>query len=212
MDTYPTPSGHASQLGEPTWEIAHLFPDQGDWSEEQFLALESPHRFELHDGKLELLPMATFMHQLIAMFLCDQLRNYLVNHPIGVCVVAPLFVRLAPKKIRQPDVVFVHYENLVEELWKIQNGADLVMEVVSPGDESLKRDWVTKRTVYATAGIAEYWVIDPETKLITIFTLVGNGEYHVAGEYRESMASSVLLRGFSVDVAATFAAGEVKRK
>jgi Uma2 family endonuclease len=212
MDTYPTPSGHASQLGEPTWEIAYLFPSQGEWSEIEFKSLQTPHRFELSNGILETLPMASWLHQFIAVFLFDSLRAHLTSNPCGWVMIAPLFVRLAPKEIRQPDVVFVRHENIVKDLSKIQNGADLVMEVVSSGDESRERDWVTKRKVYAAAGIAEYWVVDPEEKLITIFTLDTNGEYRVAGEYREGNAASILLPGFSVDVSATFAAGEGKRK
>ena len=206
-----TPSGHTSQRGEPTWEIASLFPDQGDWSEAAFLALPSPHRFELCDGKLELLPMATWLHQEIAWFLCECLRAFLKSQPVGRCVVAPLFVRLTVKKIRQPDVVFAFHEHIAADLRKIQHGADLVMEVVSPGEDSRERDWVEKRELYAAAGIAEYWFVDPEREEIVVFTLNAQGAYDIAGQFkRGSQATSRLLNGFTVDVSATFNAGEVK--
>lgn len=39
-DVY-TPNGRPSQLGEPTWELTTYFPRQGEWTEGQYLALES---------------------------------------------------------------------------------------------------------------------------------------------------------------------------
>ena len=54
---YETPAGTASVFGGPTWEIAHLFPTQGHWTESSFLELPVPHRFELSEGRLEALPM-----------------------------------------------------------------------------------------------------------------------------------------------------------
>ena len=44
---------------ELTWEIARLFPAQGDWSEEDYFELDNNHRVEYSDGFLEFLPMPT---------------------------------------------------------------------------------------------------------------------------------------------------------
>src|SRR5262249_35685884 len=90
------------------------------------------------------------------------------------------------------------------------NGADLVIEVVSEGSENRERDLVTKKREYAKAAIAEYWIVDPETFTITVLALAGDrGEYEVCGEYRSGMrALSRVLPEFSVDVSATFAAGD----
>lgn len=49
----------------------------------------------------------------------------------------------------------------------------LVMEVVSGGPQDRKRDLVIKRAEYAAAGIPEYWIVDPESRRITVLTLVG---------------------------------------
>lgn len=36
METsYDTPTGLPSAPGGPTWEVAHFFPLQGDWTEDQ---------------------------------------------------------------------------------------------------------------------------------------------------------------------------------
>jgi len=57
-------------------------------------------------------------------------------------------------------------------------------------------------------AFAEYWIVDPELRTVTVLSLDGPA-YRVAGEYKEGdQAASVLLSGFSVDVRAAFAAGE----
>ena len=57
-----------------TWEIARLFPAQGDWSEEEYFALDTNHLVEYSDGFLEFLPMPTIFHQLILQFLYEKLE------------------------------------------------------------------------------------------------------------------------------------------
>jgi Uma2 family endonuclease len=88
------------------------------------------------------------------------------------------------------------------------DGADLVMEVVSPDDPA--RDLETKRREYAQAGIPEYWLVNPLDETIMVLTLLENASvYEVHGVFdRSSVAESVLLPGFTVDVDACFAEGE----
>jgi Uma2 family endonuclease len=52
----------------------------------------------------------------------------------------------------------------------------LVVEVVSPGQVNRERDYRYKHTEYAARCIAEYWIVDPELKQITLCTWV-NGLY-----------------------------------
>ena len=115
-------------------------------------------------------------------------------------------MRLWPGKFREPDVLFMHAEHadrMTDEYWE---GADLVMEVVSPGDEDRRRDLKTKREEYAQAGIPEYWIVDPELEQITVLTLDGQ-TYVVHGEFkRGEQATSKLLPGFGVDVTSALTA------
>jgi Uma2 family endonuclease len=53
----------------------------------------------------------------------------------------------------------------------------LVIEVVSPGDESnvnYQRDYIHKPKEYAARGIPEFWRIDPEREVVTVLVLVGS--------------------------------------
>ena len=52
------------------------------------------------------------------------------------------------------------------------------------------------------------WKMDPEMQRISVLTLVGQA-YAVHGEFGpDAQATSILLPGFTVDVAAVFAAAE----
>ena len=48
----------------------------------------------------------------------------------------------------------------------------LVVEVVSPGKRNQVRDYRYKRSDYATRGISEYWIIDPEKEQVNLLILV----------------------------------------
>ena len=208
MTLTTAPAPQRSVEGEPTWDIAKLFPMQGHWSESEYLRLNGNYFVEYTHGHIEVLPMPTQMHQLIMVFLFDCLRAFIRPGKLGTALIAPLRVRIAPGKFREPDVVFVLTEH---DSWRqndFWHGADLVMEVVS--DDYRKHDLETKRRDYALAGIPEYWIVDPMLREVTVLKLDGN-RYEVHGVFRGAeAASSVLLPGFRVNVAEVFAAGDGK--
>jgi Uma2 family endonuclease len=189
---------------EPTWKIALLFPNQGQWSEADYLALDTNHLVELSDGRLEVLSMPTTSNQWIVLYLYELLKAFAYPH-LGLVLTAPLRVRLWPGKFREPDVVFMtkdHRDRVQEDCWE---GADLAMEVVSDDPESRKRDLVDKPSEYARAGIREYWIVDPKVQQITVLFLRGK-KYRQVGKYEAgTTAASRLLPGFAVDVTSVFA-------
>lgn len=189
---------------EPVWEIARLFPDQGSWSEDDYLELDTNHLVEFTDGYIEVLPMPKTSHQKMVAYLYEVLNLFVKAGGLGTVLFAPLRVRLRKSKYREPDVVFMlaeHASRMGEEFWE---GADLVMEVVSDDPDSRERDLVKKRKVYANAGITEYWTIDPKEEQITVFKLAGKN-YAVHGKYTEGQtARSALLKGFAIDVSGCF--------
>lgn len=192
---------------EPTWNIASLFPGQGQWDEDEYLALDTNHLIEFSHRNLEVLPMPTQSHQLLTRLLFRLLERFVLQNQLGLALFAPLRVQLWPGKYREPDIVFMlteHADLRGEAYWR---GADLVMEVVSPDDR--QRDLVTKRREYALAGISEYWIVDNEQQIITVLTLAGE-TYAVHGAFTPGeQADSVLLTGFAVDVAEVFATTQV---
>jgi Uma2 family endonuclease len=190
-----------SKDGEPTWEAAYLMPTQGRWTEEDYFKFHTNRMAELTDGSLEILPMPTWLHQLIVDFLVTAIKAHLSESQIaGVVLFAPLPTKLFPGTIREPDVLFVSPINIPNDPKSYPKKLDLVMEVVSEGPEAHSRDYEVKRSDYARAGIAEYWIVDPEQSLITVLGLDDN-RYLTLGEYGAGqIAQGRYWQGFTISV------------
>jgi len=194
--------------GEPAWDIAKIFPAQGTWAEEDYLLLPGNRLVEYSHGIVEVLSMPSPAHQMVVLLLYRLLFAYVQKTRAGRVLLAPTRVKLWSGKFREPDLIFMFQHNRYRMQQQYWDGADLVMEVVSPDDPT--RDLETKRREYAQAGIPEYWLVNPLDETITVFTLSENASvYDIHGVYdRSSMAESVLLPGFTVDADACFAEGE----
>ena len=196
----------------PAWQIAELFPEQGELSDDDYLfATRNTNKLaEFTDGYLEVLPMPTIPHQRIVQFLSNLLLHFVAARQLGEVLFAPLRVRLRPGKFREPDVVFMFSASPARAGTEFWDRADLVMEVVSDDEKARRRDHLTKRREYAEAGIPEYWIVDPQLQSITVLTLPGGAsEYVVHGIFKPGdTADSVLLSGFSADVARVFEAAK----
>jgi Uma2 family endonuclease len=208
------PSWRLPEEGEPTWEIAYLFPAQGTWTENDYLNLdgigEAYPRVELCNGRLEILPMPTQTHQLILAYLFQALHTFTIAHAPGVVLFSGMKVRLqkSPRvKFRDPDLVYMKAEHAHRRHEKFWDGADLIMEIVSPDPKDRERDLEVKPLDYARARIPEYWIIDPQQQRSRVLTLRGRS-YRLHGEFGSgTQATSVLLPDFGVSVDEVLAAG-----
>jgi Uma2 family endonuclease len=207
MSTSPQLTPHEPEYA---WELATLYPEQGEWSEDGYLDLTdgTNRRIEFTDGRLEFLPMPTEIHQELLEFLFAMLQQFVRAGDLGKVHTSGIRIRIRPRKIRQPDIVFLrrdHYHARHNRVW---DGADLVMEIVSDDPKDRQRDYEQKLIDYAEAKIAEYWIVDFERKTVVVHQL-REGGYVAHGEFRRGAAArSALLDGFSVDVDALFAAAE----
>ena len=192
---------------EPVWELAKLFPYQGEWSIEDYLEVESHfgnRLIEFSEGTVEVLPMPSLKHQAYAAFLFKLLLLYVEGHNLGIVRFSPTKVQLWQGKIREPDVIYISHQNSDKRTDQWFETIDLALEVVSPDDPN--RDLLTKRREYAQAGIPEYWVVDPRSEEVLVLTLPeGENRYAVHGIFaRGSQATSPMLSGFEVDVTELF--------
>ena len=188
-----------------TWEVAWLYPRQGEWTEEAYMEVSERvnRHVELSDGILEVHALPTPEHQATVLVTRDRVKEHVLPRKLGVVLTAPMPVRLWEGKVREPDVMFMlaeHRDRRGPQRWE---GADWVAEVVSP--ESVKRDTLEKRGEYARAGVREYWLIDPDARRVTVLVL-REGVYEVDGEYGPAdRVVSRLLEGFEVDLAGFWA-------
>ncbi len=204
---YPVPEN----LGpEYAWEVATLYPEQGEWSEDEYLDLtdHANRRIEFTNGRVEFLSWPTLIHETLTQFLFLALYQYIERRNLGKVYSNGIRLRIRPRKVRLPDVIFLqrdHFHALHNRVW---DGADLVMEVVSDSPSDKRRDYEEKLFDYAEAKIAEYWIIDPERQVVIVHQLAGSNYSQPAEYVRGQIAGSALLEGFGVDVGSLFAAAE----
>ena len=187
--------------------LRDILPRQGRWNDEAYLWLTDHSRrlIELTDGRIEELPLPTFTHQAVLLFLYRLFHDFLAPRG-GVAMVSALRMRIREGKFREPDLLLLRDRSDPRCQDRYWLGADLVAEVVSPDDPA--RDLVEKRADYTEAGIPEYWIVDPRDETITVLAL--RGEVYVEhGVYaRGGSAMSALLDGFAASVSAVFDAPE----
>lgn len=151
---------------------------------------------ELWDGEIVLPLVPTPSHQTAVARLWNALQRQVEPHALGRIFAAPLDVVLGPRRVVQPDVLFIARERLGIIGDHIAGAPDLAAEVISPG--SWRRDRVDKKALYEQASVKEYWILDPDAQTIEVFALVkGAFQLHSRAEETES-ARSKLLPGFKV--------------
>ncbi|MBC7967210.1 MAG: Uma2 family endonuclease [Fuerstia sp.] len=195
-----------SPNGEPAWEAAFLLPSQGQWSEADFLKFHTNRMAELVDGRLEILPMPTLKHQRILIWLFDAFRKTVSDQRNALVLLAPLPTRLFPGTIREPDLLYIAPENAPGPDVDYPTRIDLALEIVSAGSDARTRDYEDKRRDYARAGIAEYWIVDPQEDQVTVLVLQDNNYVEHGVFQMGDEATSVLLPGLRIDVRAMLSA------
>jgi Uma2 family endonuclease len=199
----PTQTSIRPQQRQLSYVVAELFPTKGEWTETDYWPLAERNRIlELSNGELIVPPMPTTIHQNIVGNIYVALRIYLKATRAGRVAIAPLPVRLWEGKIREPDVIVMlndHGERIHNQYW---DTPDLVVEVLSPGTK--KADRHEKMNEYATAGIAEYWIVLPDTQHIEVYRLEQTS-YTLDATYgnTEHVVSRV-LHGFTMPIVEVF--------
>jgi len=174
-----------------------LFPVSalGPYRRQDYERLPDEPRYELLYGRLYLTPSPSFLHQVVASLLLQQL-DPLAREAGGIVVSAPLDVELADHTVVQPDLLYLSSARLRETRERVEGAPDLVVEIVSPG--SVRHDRGEKLRAYAEHGAREYWIVDPVGRQIEFLTnRDGNFQVEVAldGVYR-----SASLPGISLDL------------
>lgn len=151
---------------------------------------------ELWDGEIVMSPTPTPSHQTIVFRLARHLEDFVLAKEAGAVFVSPLDVVLSQHRVIQPDVFFISNANREIIQDRIRGVPDLAVEVISRG--SWKRDRVEKKALYEQVGIAEYWIVDPESRSIEVFALA-KGVYQLHSRAVDAeVAKSKLLAGFKV--------------
>ena len=162
-------------------------------------------RYELIDGELFVSPAPGIPHQRVLQNLQMALADYLGSNPIGIVVPGAGAV-FSDYDAVIPDLALVRHERWDQVVTgeKFTGALDLVIEVMSPGKENRDRDLLVKRQLYAKYGVAEYWIVDAENRLVEVYHLQNNRLEGVATLRNGDEMTTPLLSGFRLVVSAIF--------
>lgn len=76
--------------------------------------------------------------------------------------------------ILQPDIVVVCDQSKLRKTGYF-GVPDLIIEISSP--TTARQDKLVKFNKFEKAGVNEYWIVEPDTKLVSVFTLQDNNRY-----------------------------------
>lgn len=154
-------------------------------------ALPEGERAELIDGQIYYMAPPGWIHQKISRKLHQAIANY-IDSQNGECEVlaAPFAVFLNNDEFNyvEPDISVICDLSKLDERG-CHGAPDWVIEIVSPGSKA--RDYTAKLIQYRTAGVREYWIVDPGKQMITVYGFeadtveqYGLGEAVPAGIYQ----------------------------
>ena len=150
-------------------EINMQLANKHDFTVDNIEDLTKDMRAELIDGQIFYFATPSLEHQELLGNLYYILRSYIEEHD-GSCnvYVAPVSVWLNQdnKTYLEPDVIVVCDPDKLQE--DGCNGApDLIIEIASKSTQ--QRDYGLKMLKYRTAGVKEYWIVDPLKQTVMVY-------------------------------------------
>lgn len=138
--------------------------------------------YSLIDGTLFLHAAPSWQHQKVLKELMLIFGNYLKDKDCEIFS-APFDVFLEAKDelevdsattVVQPDLTIICDKSKLAKTGYI-GAPQMIIEITSPS--TVRLDRVLKFNKYEAAGVKEYWIVEPENKIITCFVLESDGRY-----------------------------------
>jgi Uma2 family endonuclease len=194
----------SATIAEPRSKVIKRLPQPKLLTYDDYARLTPPDsgNYELHNGKIIFMPSPLTPHQIISMNLSVEMGAFIRQNKLGKLLAAPMDVRFTPNDVVQPDLLFVSNEKL-DIIRRIVEGApDLVIEIKSEGNTAT--DMSYKKYLYETSGVQEYWIVYPNKKTISIYTLMEDELRFQRTLTIADTLKSLVLTGFEMPVASVF--------
>lgn len=154
-------------------------------------------RHEIIDGEHYVTASPVTRHQRISRELFLAIQSYLDAHPLGEVLYAPFDVVMSFHDVVVPDLVYISKSRAhLITAKNLQGAPDLVIEILSPStrprDERLKRD------LYERAGVEEYWLVDPDSEVVTIYRRGGAAFLPPLHFNKSDVVTTPLFSGFAL--------------
>lgn len=162
-----TQNGRSLNVGQSTGSDA-IVPalKRVQMSFQEWRELPAKPKSEWVDGEAVVSPPASFAHQMASFRLTTLLHVALP----GLVVVQDVGVELPNNRVRVPDILVLER---APEGFLVTDPPRLVVEILSPSTRG--EDTVRKSGEYATAGIGQYWLLDPELRALDVYANTSGG-------------------------------------
>lgn len=156
-----------------------------------YLKFSSDERWEIIDGIPYMQSAPTWQHQAVSIQLASQFNDYLKGKPCRVFA-APFDLCIPELDesdeeitniIAQPDIVVVCDESKLRKTGYF-GVPSLIVEISSPS--TARNDKLFKFNKFEKFGVKEYWIVEPDTKLVSVFILQNNNRYGRPEIYTET--------------------------
>lgn len=148
-------------------------PKSNTYTIDDIYALPEGHRAELIDGQIYDMAPPSPMHQELVMELSATLRDYIKKNG-GPCKVYPapfaVFLNEDDRNYVEPDISVICDSSKVDNRG-YQGAPDFIIEIVSPSSQRM--DYLTKLFKYRTAGVREYWIVNPLQRTVQVYSFEG---------------------------------------
>ena len=142
----------ATATKEWTVEMLETLPDDGN-------------RYEIIDGELYVSPGPAWTHQEVLWELTFLFASYLKKNPVAFGLCAPADVVFDRRNVVEPDLfVTPLVDGRNPSSYEDAGSLLLAIEILSPSTGRLDR--TKKRNLYRRFGVAEYWIVDVDARLI----------------------------------------------
>lgn len=150
-----------------------------EYTIDDIYALPEGQRAELINGQMYMMATPSRKHQRLVSLLNQKIANY-IDDKNGDCEVYPapfaVFLNTDDRTYVEPDISVICDKDKLND--KGCNGApDWIIEIVSPSSRQM--DYYKKLFQYRMANVKEYWVVDPDKQMITVY----NFEQDIMEEY-----------------------------
>lgn len=179
------------------WTVRDLdvIPDDGGWK-----------RHEIIDGELLVTRAPHIRHQSAAGKIHVRLENWSEETGLGNAFQTPGVI-FSPNDAVIPDVVWISKERLIngiDDAGHLIVTPELMVEILSPGEQNVQRDKEFKLKLYSLYGVQEYWIVNWQLQILEVYRR-NEGQLELVGTLlSQDSLQSPTLPGFVMSMDRVF--------
>ena len=146
-------------------------PEPAIYTIKHIYELPEGKRAELIDGQIYDMAPPNRIHQEISFSLSRKIADFIDSNK-GSCRVYPapfaVFLNSDDRNYVEPDLAVICDQNKLDE-YGCNGAPDWIIEITSPTNP--QNDYGVKLFKYRTAGVREYWIVNPQTNTVMVYDL-----------------------------------------